>query len=40
MVKNHILLEVTLFVPNTVDLKELTLKNNPQSHGVGAVPKV
>jgi hypothetical protein len=38
-VKSHNLREVTLFVQNTSDLKEKTLKNNPQSHGVSAVPR-
>jgi uncharacterized protein YbdZ (MbtH family) len=34
MVKSHILHEVTLFTPNTADLKEYNLEKNPQSHGV------
>jgi hypothetical protein len=38
MVKSHILWEVTLSVQNMVDLKELTLKNNPHSYGVSTVP--
>jgi hypothetical protein len=32
-----ILQEVTLFAQNTADLKQYTLKNNPQSYGVSAV---